>query len=77
MFFQLPKVSNENLIKWPHKNENQTLDDTLQLIQSAAFFSGFFRLFVGPLTILINCSEKIKQVNLSCFFVGEEIRRCN
>ena len=27
--------------------------------------------------ILIICSEKIKQVNLSCFFLGEEIRRCN
>ena len=27
--------------------------------------------------ILIICSEKIKQVKLSCFFLGEEIRRCN
>ena len=80
MFFQLQKVSNENLIKWPHKNKNQTLNDTLQLIQSAAFFfSGFcfFCVFVSPLMILIICSEKIKQVNLSCFFLGEEICRCN
>ena len=44
MFFQLQKVSNENLIKWPHKNKNQTLNDTLQLIQSAAFF---FQVFVS------------------------------
>lgn len=61
MFFQLPKVSND-LIKWPHKDKNQTLNDTQQLIQSAAFC-----LFVSPLMILIICSEKIKQVKLSCF----------
>ena len=71
MFFQLPKVSND-LIKWPHKDKNQTLNDTQQLIQSAAFC-----LFVSPLMILIICGEKIKQVKLSCFFLGEEIRRCN
>ena len=71
MFFQLPKVSND-LIKWPHKDKNQTLNDTQQLIQSAAFC-----LFVSPLMILIICGEKVKQVKLSCFFLGEEIRRCN
>ena len=63
MFFQLPKVSND-LIKWPHKDKNQTLNDTQQLILSAAFC-----LFVSPLMILIICSEKIKQVNL-LFFPG-------
>lgn len=48
MFFQLPKVSNENLIKWPHKNKNQTPNDTLQLIQSAGFYK-FLVLVCQPL----------------------------